>query len=87
MSGLRNTTIFRTEHLFFHKGPLIEIYCDENYATYESTTPTILSYKIFLKQMLINQQSSGDDESWPNFILNSIQGLRKSERLQKGDQK
>ena len=45
---------------------------------------TILSlklYKSYTKRMLIEQQTSGSDCEWPEFLLHTIPGLRKSARI------
>ena len=38
-------------------------------------------YKNEAKRYLIEQQSQGEPEEWPAFILNSIPGLRRSTRI------
>ena len=62
----------------FGKGPLLAI-TDTNINLI--TPQTILSlnlYKNSLKRELLKQQNIGDPENWPNFLLYSIPGLRKS---------
>ena len=65
----------------FYKGPLLTLtphYIDS------LTTASFLSYKSHLnivKQKLLDLQTVGDEDSWPNFIIYSIPGLRKSNRL------
>ena len=64
----------------FGKGPLLAI-TDTNIGI--TSLPNILSinlYKSSLKRELLKQQNIGDPENWPNFLLYSIPGLRKSSR-------
>ena len=64
----------------FFKGPLIAI-SDSNIAI--TTLPTLFSlnlYKNSAKRFLLAQQSEGDSDEWPNFLLHNIQGLRRSAR-------
>ena len=69
----------------FHKGPLLYI----TFTKINETCPSALSYtslklyKKCAKQMLIDQQSSGSDDSFPNFLIYTIQGLRFSTRIKK----
>ena len=62
------------------KGPLLAISQHNIDAT---TLPSLFNFKIYkksVKSMLLDQQSGGDTEEWPNFLLYNITGLRKSSR-------
>ena len=75
-----NNCIYRNS-LFF-KGPLLYVSDD----IYEKLCPKSLdslnAYKIKLKKVLLDVQSSGNQTEWQgeNFLLHNIKGLRKSER-------
>ena len=65
----------------FHKGPLLAASPDvtsvtENPATFLS----INIYKKSVKRFFIDNQSMGDKDTWPNFLLYTIPGLRTSSR-------
>ena len=67
----------------FHKGPLLAMSSDVTSITEDpSTFVSINRYKISVKRFLINKQSSGEDATWPNFLLYTIHGLRTSPRNQ-----
>ncbi len=64
----------------FFKGPLMAISQHNINAT---TLPSLFNINIFkksVKRMLLEQQSEGDTEEWPVFLLYDISGLRKSPR-------
>ena len=80
-----NTPIFRSS--FFYKGHLLAI-TNENFDSISSTNVlSIEVYKTYIKEMLLDQQSLGSDEKWPEFLLNRIPGLRKSTRINSEDYK
>ena len=67
----------------FHKGPLLYItFCDIT-ETYPNALISLNLYKKYAKKMLIDQQSSGDGDRWPNFPIFSTQGLLCSARNKK----
>ena len=64
----------------FYKGPLLAI---SSHNMEISTLPTLFSVKIYkssVKRMLLNLQSQGNSDEWPNFLLHNIAGLRRSTR-------
>ena len=64
----------------FYKGPILSISEYNLRMTTPSSLFSINIYKKSVKQGLIDLQSSGDDDSWPPFLLHSLPGLRKSTR-------
>ena len=65
----------------FNKGPLLAISPINACIT---TLPTLFSinmYKSSAKRVLLQQQSTGTDDEWPDFLLYNIPGLRKSHRI------
>ena len=68
----------------FHKGPLLAMSSDitDLLSSDPKTSTKINTYKISLKRLLIDKQSSGDDDTWPNFMLYTIPELRFSKRNQ-----
>ena len=64
----------------FCKGPLLMVGSNINKNMSPASLVNIASYKINLKQSLLNIQSSGDTCEWHNnnFPLHNIPGLRKS---------
>ena len=68
----------------FFKGPLLAISdTNKEILTNLSSLFSLKIYKTGVKQKLIEQQSCGDDESWPPFLIHNIKGLRNSNRLKK----
>ena len=66
----------------FFKGPLLAISdTNKEILTNLSSLFSLNVYKASAKQKLIKQQSLGDDDSWPSFLLQSVKGLRHSDRL------
>jgi hypothetical protein len=63
----------------FYKGPLLYISNFHTETTFTSIAFTS-TYKSNIKFALIEQQSTGDSDDWPCFLLNDIRGLRKSAR-------
>ena len=72
-----NSKNFRTSCFF--KGPLLEI-SEENFHIQSLTIANPNTYKRSLKSFLIHDQSKGETDQWPTFLLNNIKGLRKSIR-------
>ena len=68
-NGLKDSTVFPIDQFLFHKEPIIAISCDK----YPSAILVVSLYKKSAKQMLIDQQSSSDNDLWPKFILYSTQ--------------
>ena len=68
---------FKTS-LFF-KGPLLYISSFHTESSFKSIAFTS-TYKSHVKHALIEQQSMGDSDEWPCFLINDIRGLRKSTR-------
>ena len=64
----------------FFKGPMLSITKQSKDITIPSSIFSIEIFKNSAKRELLKLQSSGDDENWPNFLLYSIPGLRKSQR-------
>ena len=78
-SNKYNNIPYRTT--IFHKGPLLAVSPDVADITSDpSTLSSINRYKKSTKRFLLDKQSSGDDDIWPNFILYTIPGLRISNR-------
>ena len=71
-------SVFRSS--VFYKGPLLFITENNLSITTTSTISSLNLYKTKLSEMLLKLQSGGDTEEWPNFLLYSIPGLRKSAR-------
>ena len=68
----------------FHKGPLLAVSSDVASITADpSTFLSINRYKNSVKRFMIDNQSDGEIDTWPNFLLYSIPGLRISLRNQK----
>ncbi len=67
----------------FYKGPILAI-TEHNTRIISSTLSCLFSinaYKNAATRILIELQSQGvDNEEWPNFVLNNLPGLRRSER-------
>ncbi len=64
----------------FHKGPLLPT-TEHNINI--TTLPSLFSlnvYKKAVKALLIDLQSQSDGDEWPNFLLYTIPGLRRSHR-------
>ena len=74
-----NNTLFRSS--VFNKGPLLAITPVNKSITTLPTLFSISMYKSAAKRVLLQQQSDGIDEKWPNFLLYNIPGLRKSHRI------
>ncbi len=73
-----NSTYFRS--FVFYKGPLLSIHADKSNV---STLPSLFSlniYKSSAKRFLLELQKNDNDESWPNFILNNVPRIRRSQR-------
>ena len=73
------TQIYRPS--IFYKGPLLTI---TPYYTSSLAIPSYLSYKthaLTTKSIMLTQQSDGNDDDWPNFLLYGIPGLRRSNRV------
>ena len=66
---------------FFYKGPLLAITKESDKVSSPATILLLKLYKSYTKRMLIEQQSSGFDCEWPEFLLHTIPGLRKSPRI------
>ena len=80
--GKYNNIIYRNS-LFF-KGPLLYTIPDiEPVSSSLATIPTIKSRTC---NIILNNQNSGDPESWANsyFFIENIQGIRKSSRIAEG---
>ena len=77
------TNIYRSS--FFFKAPLI--YSDPSTKSLETpiTLRSIDAYKSEVKRFMLSVQGKGEKDEWhsDNFMLNNIQGLRKSARLQR----
>ena len=65
----------------FSKGPLLAITSKNTGIITPSNIYSIEMYKKAAKTMLLESQNEGESDNWPNFLLNSIPGLRKSSRL------
>ncbi len=76
--GIYGTSHFKSS--VFFKGPLLNINQLNINATSLPSLFSINIYKSNVKRVLLEQQSSGDNEEWPSFLLNSIPGLRSSTR-------
>ena len=71
----------------FFKGPLLAISdTNKEILTNLSSLFSLKIYKTGVKQKLLEQQSCGDDESWPPFLIHNIKGLRNSNRLKKSSE-
>ena len=76
---IRYNSLSYRASLFF-KGPLLAI---TQHFQNTLTVSSYLSYKSHLlstKKYMLNLQTAGTDEEWPNFLLYNIPGLRHSER-------
>ena len=69
---------FRTS--IFFKGPLLAITEHNLQMTIPSSLFSINIYKRSVKEVLVKLQSTGDEDTWPHFLLHNIPGLRKSTR-------
>ena len=67
------------QSIIFHKDPLLAMSSD---VSDPKTSIPINRYKKPLKCLLIDKQSSGDDDTWQNFMLYTIPGLLFSRRNQ-----
>ena len=66
----------------FFKGPLLAISdTNKEILTDLSSLFSLNIYKAGAKRKLLEQQSMGDDDSWPSFLLQCVKGLRHSDRL------
>ena len=74
-----NTVPYRPT--FFYKGPLFAVTKESAEVISPATILSIKLYRSYTKQMLIEQQTSGSDSEWPEFLLHKIPGLRKSARI------
>ena len=72
-------TLYYRSSIFF-KGPLLAISKFNIDATSLPSLFSINIYKSNLKNALLEQQSSGNSEEWPGFLINNIPGLRQSKR-------
>ncbi len=75
-----NKTYFRAS--IFYKGPILTTTEQSQQIT---TLPSLFNVKIFMKaakRMLLQLQSAGPNDEWPNFLLYNMAGLRKSIRTQ-----
>ena len=65
----------------FYKGPILAI-TEHNISriTCPSSIFSISIYKKSAKRVMIELQSSGNNEEWPPFLLHNLPGLRKSTR-------
>ena len=72
--------IFYRKSVFF-KGPLL--YQQSNIQDLIVLPQTLKSH---LKRTQLALQSEGEDEIWPNFMLYSVEGLRRSERNKNPDE-
>ena len=71
----------------FFKGPLLALSSENetilsNFKSKQSS-PNLCTYKSALKKFLMEAQGGGDNDEWPNFLLNNVKGLRQSARNQK----
>ncbi len=73
-----NSTHFRSS--VFYKGPLLSVHADKNNVSTLRALFSINIYKSSVKRFLLESQKDGNDESWPNFVLNNVPGLRRSQR-------
>lgn len=74
-----NTVEFRSS--IFYKGPILSITEQNKEITCPSSIFSINIYKESAKRVLLETQSSGPDEIWPNFLLFNLPGLRSSTRI------
>ena len=74
-----NESNFRSS--VFYKGPILSLTDQNMQITCPSSIFSINIYKKAAKKVLLEQQSGGTDEQWPNFLLNNLPGLRSSPRL------
>ena len=65
----------------FNKGPLLWMNQKNQDVIKPACLLSIKTYKNSVKSLMLSSQNIGSEEEWPNFILNSINGLRKSSRL------
>ena len=75
------TSIYRKS--IFFKGPLIYVDPEASKIAGPATFYSFNSYKNLAKKMLLELQKKGDETHWDsnNFLLYSINGLRRSARL------
>ena len=64
----------------FYKGPLLFVSPINSEITTLTSLLSVNIYKNSAKNELLKQQSEGDHEEWPTFILHNIPGLRQSTR-------
>ena len=67
----------------FSKGPLLAITSNNIGITTPSSISYFKIYKTAVKKMLLELHNEGESDIWPNFLLYSIPGLRKSTRQRK----
>ena len=65
----------------FFKGPLLAISSQNSDALTPACFISLKVYKNAVKHMLLDLQDRGDTDAWPNFLLYTVAGLRKSNRL------
>ena len=65
----------------FYKGPILAITEQNRQITCPSSIFSINIYKKAAKRVLLQLQSSGSEDDWPNFLLFSLPGLRSSTRI------
>ena len=70
----------------FYKGPLLALSELNSEITTPSSLLSINIYKSNLKRMIMNEQSQGEPDTWPEFILHNTPGLRVSKRERKPTQ-
>ena len=74
-----NTPVYR-DSIFF-KGPLLAIHPEnEKLLSKQNNTTSLYTYKHSLRKLLVELQGSGDSDEWPVFMINNINGLRRSNR-------
>ena len=65
----------------FYKGPILAITDQNMQITCPSSIFSIRIYKKAAKRVLLELQSTGSEDNWPNFLLFSLPGLRSSTRI------
>ena len=65
----------------FYKGPILAITDQNMQITCPTSIFSINIYKKAAKRVLLEIQSSGSEDNWPNFLLYSLPGLRTSTRI------
>ena len=66
----------------FFKGPLLSINIDYINIVSPACLLSLNVHKKSVHEFMLDQQNQGDPDEWPPFMLNKINGLRKSNRLQ-----